>query len=470
MINVPAFVAAMIAFYFLVKELTYSGKIALIACTCYGFTSAALYTFIFLRGYGLLTAFAIFFLWLHCRMYRRRFQKIYPHLAGVFAVMILGSLTHYTFLMLGLCFTLVFGIYLLSKKRWMTMLLYGEIMALAVAALFFIWPPALDVFAVGNRGLELEQLPFFLELRFSVLYWTREAAGIPFRFPSIMFWAYAGTVLIYVLMFAAAVAFLLRKEERFRTFIKKAVAVLQSWMKKIPRRFRRLNKRYMLCFTASFGTVVLITYICDMFFMGAYADRYLFFIMPCLTAVFAGTVWWFVKKCTKRKKKLRPILTAVILTAAVFSSHILTPDNALFKRECGSTPLERLTKEANVILVTGSGASLVYSSMPVRDSVNFFAVPVRNCIEEDTVSELGKLPDEGRPVYLIARKEAFLPEKSDKEKLHSDQSMTVDEKLAEDIKLSEVVQKYSQLPWATMAKDVQEEKSFLGTLCIYRLR
>lgn len=469
-INAFAFVAAMIAFYFLIKEFTYSGKIALIACACYGFTPAALNTFIFLRGYAMLTAFAILFLWLHCRMYRRRFRRVYPHLAGLFVVMLLGSLTHYTFLMLGLCLTSAFVIYLLCKKQWMTMFLYGEIMALSVVVLFFIWPPALDVLAVGNSGLEYMQLPFFLELRFSLLYWTREAVGIPFRFPSIMFWAYAGTVLIYVLMFAAAAAFLLRKEERFRAFIKKVPSELQCRMKKIPRRFRRLNKRYMLCFVASFGTIVLITYICDMFSMGVYADRYLFLIMPYLVVVFVGAVWWFVKKCTKRTKKLRLILTAVVLAATVFSGHILTPDHLFFKRDCTGIPLEQLTKEAHVILVVRNGSWLGYTCMPVRDSISFFAVPIRDSIKEDTLSELGKLPDDGRPVYLVAGKDGFLPEESDREQIRSGESMEVYEKLAEDIKLSELVQEYSQLPWATMAEEVQEEESFLGTLCIYQLR
>lgn len=475
LINVFAFVAAMVAFYFLMKELVYSDKIALIACAYYGFTPAALNTVIFLRGYALLAAFSIFFLWLHCRMYRRRFQKVYPHLAGVFVVMILGSLTHYTFLMLGLCFTVVFGVYLLCKKRWIMMFLYGEVMALAVVALFFVWPPALDVLAVGNRGLELEQLPFFLELRFSLLYWTREAVGIPFRFPSIVFWAYVGTVLIFVFMFAAAAAFLLRKDERFRAFIKKVPVVLWSRIKKVPRRFRRLDKRYLLCFAVSLGTVVLITCICDMFFMGGYADRYLFFIMPYLIVMFVGVVWWFAKKCTKGKKKTGVILTAVILVAAVCSGYVQTPDNALFKRECEGTPIETLTEKANVILVTGRWPALVYSCMPVRDSANFFAVAVEDCIKEDTLHEMGKLPDDGRPVYLIARRDAFLPEESDKEKIRSGQVMTVDEKMVEKqagnlIKLSEALQAYSQLTWATMTEEIQEEKSFLGTLCVYQLR
>lgn len=469
-INVFAFVAAMIAFYFLIKELTYSEKIALIACACYGFTQAALNTFIFLRGYAMLTAFAILFLWLHCRMYRRRFQKVYPHLVGLFVVMLLGSLTHYTFLMLGFCLTSVFVIYLLCKKQWMTMFLYGEIMALAVVALFFIWPPALDILAVGNSELENVQLPFFLELSFSLLYWTRESVGIPLRFPTSLFWAYAGTILIYVLMFAGAVAFLLRKEERFRVFIKKIPAALQSRVKKIPRRFRRLNKRYMLCFAASFGTVVLITYICDMFSMGRYADRYLYFIMPYLAAVFVGAVWWFVKNCTKRIKKLRLILTSVILAAAVFSGHIKTPDHLLLKRDCTGVPLEQLTKEAHTILVVRSGLWLVYTCMPVRDSTSFFAVPIRDSIEEDTLSELEKLPDDGRPVYLVAGKDGFLPEESDREQIRSGEVMGVYERLSEDIKISELVQEYSQLPWATMAEEVQEEESFVGTLCIYRLR
>ncbi len=469
-INAFAFAAAMIAYYFLIKELAYSGTIALLACACYGFTPAALYTFIFLRGYAMLTVFAILLLWLHCRMYRLRFQKVYPHLAGLFAVMLLGSLTHYTFLMLGFCFTLVFAVYLLCRKQWMMMLMYGESMALSVVALFLIWPPALDVLAVGNPALEYKQLPFFLELRISLLYWTREAVGIPFRFPSIVFWAYAVTVLIYVLMFAAAAAFLLRKEERFRAFIKKVPAALWRRIKKIPCGFRRLNKRYMLCFIVSLGTVVLITYICDMFSMGEFADRYLFFIMPYLTAAFAGAAWWLVKRSTKRKKKLRLMLAAAILAAAVFSGYIKTPDHALFKRGCSGAPLEQLTKDADVILVTGNEGRFGYSCMSVRDSASFFAVTPRDSIEEDTLRELGKLPDDGGRVYLIARKASFLPEESDREEIRSGQTMTVAEKMAEDIKLSEVVREYSQLPWATMAEKVREENSFLGTLCVYRLR
>ena len=67
-INIPSFIMAMICLYLLGKQLTHSENTALFICFFYSSLSGALNTFIYLRTYALLTALALLYSLLHCRM------------------------------------------------------------------------------------------------------------------------------------------------------------------------------------------------------------------------------------------------------------------------------------------------------------------------------------------------------------------------------------------------------------------
>ena len=100
-VNVLAFIAIMIGLYFFSTDMMHSRKLALVTCLYYGFTTAAQNTVLLLRGYAWITAFGVICLCLHSRMYRKRFQKAVPQLISIYIVMVLGCLTHYSFMMFG---------------------------------------------------------------------------------------------------------------------------------------------------------------------------------------------------------------------------------------------------------------------------------------------------------------------------------------------------------------------------------
>lgn len=465
-INAVSFVLIMISLYFLAREMIQSRKVAFIVCLFYGFTTAALNTTLFLRMYSLLTVFGILCLFLHCRMYRKGFQNVALQLAGLFVVMVLGYLCHYSFLMFGLALSVVFGVYTLCTKRWRFTLLYGAVMVLSVVTLMLLWPQSVQLFLERDE-LYIAQMPLGWEIRYCVLLWFREATGIPFRFPSIVFWTYMESILIYVIIFAGAIAFLLRKETYFRKFVKKVWNRGKHFFQSIPGRVRKMNKCYLLCFFSCIITLVIIAKLCNIFVMGIYADRYLFFIMPALTVVLIEGIYLLLKKIIKKKRVLN-LVFGIVLTAGLVSNHLIDPSGYLFPRNCEGETIEELTKEANVIMVIDSDWKMVWFAPLLLDSENFFAVAARDVME--VTKELEELGEGKKPVYLIVQKDAFLPEDWERDESLPDDILANEEILTYGYKISDVVTQYSRMTWSTECTHVQDEAAFVGELSIWKLR
>lgn len=466
-INIVAFVCVMVALYYFARELTASRRMALAICLFYGCTTGALYTFMYLRGYAMLTVFSILLAFLHCRMYKQGFRVNYRYLAALFAVMVLGCLTHYGFFMFGFCFAAVFCLYTLCTKRWRFMVFYGLVMALSVVVVMLLWPPAAEMFA-GRDTIYRAQMPLRWEIEVCLQLLIREATGVPFQVPSAVFWAWVEAILIYAAIFAAGIGFLLRKNSRFRALAGRVVHGIRPFFRELPGRLRRTNKFYVLCVPVCVGTLIIIADICDIYSMGIFSDRYLFFLMPVVSVLFLSAVSSLIRKCVRGRKRLAAVLFAGVLVISLLSNHVLDTEHYLLRRQCDGAPIEELTRDANVILVPWANWRLAYYAPLLLDSKNFFVVRTKESM--DVMEELGALTDIDGPVYLIAESKKFRPEDYVKDESMPDGERTVAEMLTVEWKLSELVQEYAGLGWATRKEFIQEEQSFVGKLSIWRLR
>lgn len=466
-INIVAFVCAMIALYYFARELIGSRKMALVVCLFYGCTTGALYTFIYLRGYAILTVCSILLAFLHCRMYRQGFRIHYGHLAAIFGIMLLGSLTHYNFFILGFCFAAVFCLYTLCTKRWRFMILYGLVMALSAAVVMLLWPSAVEMF-VGQDSMYSMQMPLLWEIQQCMILLGWESTGVPFRTPSAVFWTWMEIILLYAGILAAGIGFLLRKNDRFRAFIRRTAHGIRLFFRELPGKLRRMNKFYVLCVPVCIGTLIIIADVCDIYIMGIFSDRYLFFLMPVVSTLFLGAASWLTRKCAGGRRRVAAVLFVAVFAAALLYNHRLDINRYSFQRGCDGPTIGELTADANVILVSQVNWKLAYYASQVLDSKNFFMVRADESM--DVLEELDALADTDRPVYLIAERDRFRPEDYARDETMSDEERTVTEMVTVEWKLSELVQEYAGLGWATRKEFIQEEYSFAGNLSIWRLR
>lgn len=461
-VNALAFIAMMIALYLFAKDMMRSRKLALVTCMYYGFTTAAQNTALLLRGYAVITAFAVFCLYLLGRMYRKRFQKIAPQLIAIYIVMVLGCLTHYSFMMFGLSFTIIFGIYLLCRKKWKVALAYGGVMALSVTTVFLLWHQAVNLLLTKEPLYGME-MPLWWEIQYCVKTWFSEVAGIPVQIPDLYIWLYLLLIIFMTAAFAAAAAFVLRKEPFFLEFKKRIVREL----KKRCRKLLCSDKFPLLCFAACFLTLIIVAKACNIFTMGKHSDRYLFFIMPPLAAVLVYAVYRLLRKGLRTKACLYGVFF-LVLTLGIIGNYVGAPPNYLFERGCDAPTIAERTKGANVILILPDNFHLVYFSPSILETEHFYSMTAWDAV--DSAASLPAPPDD-KPFYLVVSKyRNFLPEDYVRDEYVPEGKIPMEEALSCGWKVSDLLREYSQLDWVTMCTELQEEESFLGELLVFRLR
>lgn len=461
-VNVLAFIAIMIGLYFFSTDMMHSRKLALVTCLYYGFTTAAQNTVLLLRGYAWITAFGVICLCLHSRMYRKRFQKAVPQLISIYIVMVLGCLTHYSFMMFGFSLTILFGIYLLCRKKWRFALIYGGVMALSVATVFLLWHQAVNLL-LAKEPLYGMEMPLWWEIQYCVKTWFSEVAGIPFQIPDLYIWLYLLLILFMTAAFMAAAAFVLRKETFFLAFKKKTFCRLKKNCGKLV----HSDKLPLLSFAACFLTLIIVAKSCNIFTMGVHSDRYLFFLMPPLAAILIWGVYRLLKVGLRTKACLYGIFS-LILALGMIENYVEAPPNYLFERGCDAPTIAERTKGANVIMIVPDKFHLVYFSPSLLETEHFYVMTAEEAVESAMVLPA---PPDDKPVYLIVSKHrSFLPEDYVRDENVPEGKTPIEEVLSCGWKVSDLLQAYSQLNWVTTCTELQEEESFLGKLLVVRLR
>lgn len=342
-------------------------------------------------------------------------------------------------------------------------------MAASVVVVMLLWHQAFNLLLSANDQMYGTEMPLMWEVQECLRLLFSETLGIPFQFPSIVFWTYVEIVLIYVVLFASGISFLLRNEERFRKLVKKVWGGIRGFFKKLPGRFLRMDKIYLLSFVACTLTLILVTYLCNVYIMGEYADRYLFFLMPIIIVILAGGIYQILKRFIKKRKWLN-IVSAVLLIGVMVLNHVIAPTSYLFPRFCEGPRIEELTKDAHVILVPTNPYHLVYYSPILRESASFFMVPARESMEAR--EKIDQLEETDKPVYLIVSNVSFLDEayERDENLVLGEDEIPAEEAMTCGYKVSQLTEEYSKISWATKCEFIQAEWSFLGVLSVYQLR
>ncbi|MCM1246606.1 MAG: hypothetical protein NC293_13265 [Roseburia sp.] len=470
-INIIAFIGTMIGLYFLGKELTHSQKTALFICFYYGILSGALNTFIYLRTYALLTAFAVLYAWLHCRLYNKNFQKPLACLIGIFVLNILGGLGHYYFLAFAFCFAVIFFIYQMITKHFKTAGLYTLTMAASVGIVFLLWPHTLNLLIQGASDLYNRHMPLWWEVKTCFQFLIGESSGFLVYYLDAYQIAVFNVILIFLFIIAAGLSVLFRNEPWFRSFIRNTFQKTKHMFKALPRRIKRMNKKYLLLGLSILATLVIIAKVSNIYLMGIHFDRYLFFLMPITTALFVGVTAKLIRLIFKKfsTKSRTSLIIAFTLTGLIFN-YIYFPCHYLFPRNNmnGST-IETITKDANVIIVTASDWHLVCYSTMLKDCRNFYAIGMLNFM--DSLDSIDKLEDPSdSPVYLIIERNRLRSENWESDKSAPENMKPMEEALTYDLTISSITDRISSTNFATMCKFITKESGFVGTYEVYQLR
>lgn len=468
-INVLSFIGMIVALYFLGKQLFKSVPKALLICFFYGFSVAALNNMLFLRPYCLLTFLGIMLVYFHIRMYRKDFCSCKKELIGILITMIAGNLTQYTFMMFGMCIMIVFGGYELIRKKWKFAILHGLSMLLSVGVTILIWPHTLDLL-LTRKEMYVAQMPLSWEIKFAMTLSVEESTGIPFRIPDIVFWTYVKFIMIFLIIIAAGVSFICRKEVWFQNAMKKGKDRAVQAGKWIRNKIRYGEKISVLLMLTVFLTIVIISYYCNIYVMSLYADRYFFFIMPFITLILGGQICWLIQHLLHKKRIQQSVAILLCGVLLLMEHNILTPSWYLFKRQCDEPQIEELTKDADVILITSEAWKLTWYTSKLRNISQFYAVLAENCMTDDTLAAVNRLEDD-KPVYLIIETDKFRDETWDASKSKENEGVKTNEEiLTLSYKKSEVVNRFAKANWTREKKIIQKENSFAGQIEVWRLR
>lgn len=468
-INIVAFLITMISLYCFSVELIHSENISLFICFLYGTLTGSLNTFIYLRTYALLTAFAVLYALLICKMYNHGFQKPGRYLAGLFALNIAGGLCHYYFLAFVFCFTAFVLLYLLFTKRIKSALLYTAAMALSAGVYLLIWPQAWGIIG-ANSEMYAAHMTLAWEIKACFQFLMGEATGLLIQYPNAYTIAVFNVCLIFAVIIIAGLSFLFRNETWFRSLIKKVFHGFKSFFHKLPERFRRFNKFYLLLTATCLCTMIIIAKVSNVIWMGVYFDRYLFFLMPLVTVITVSIAAKLISKLFRTARK--PFRAALVLSmtlSSIIINQFYFPCHYLFERNNDKASVEEITKDADVIVATSDEWHIVCYSTLLRDSKQFYMFNIKNCMESlDSINKLEDSPE--TPVYLIVQKNRLRAKDWVKDESAPEGMVPITDALTFEYNIDEIVNEISSADFATMSEYITTETGFMGDYDIYRLR
>ncbi len=469
LINIPSLIITMICLYLLSRELTHSENMALFVCFFYGSLSGALNTFIYLRTYALLTALALLYTLIHCRMYNQSFRKPAKHLTGILLLNIIGGLSHYYFLAFVFCFATVFSLYLLITKRFKKLLFYVATMSFSAGIYLLIWPHAINLIFNSSK-MYAGQMKLVWEIKTCFQFLIGESTGILILYPNPYTIALFNVFLAFLAIITAGLSFLFRNESWFRRLIRRSYLCIKHFFRRIPGRIIKMNKLYLFLFLIYFFTLVIIAKVSNIYGMGLYFDRYLFFLLPLATLTTVGGISKILLHLVhKARKGLQVAFFITLILCCYITNQLFFPCRYTFPRNNNNLHTEELTKDANVIVAVNYDWHIVCYSTLLRNSRQFYMLNIN--LLEDSLNNIENLVGSSEtPLYLIIETSRLRSEDWKKDENKPEEGVPVEEILALPYSTNDIINKISSFNLSDETRYITTENGFVGEYEIYQLR
>lgn len=404
-LNLFAFTVSQIYLFRLIRRVTGKDLIAFGAVILYGFGVGAMDITLFLRLYALGAMFMMMFAFYSHRVYEESKANKLPVKELILLALscFCGAYTLHIFLIPAFFMTLLYVAYYPFAKRMKFFFAHGFACLIPVGITYLLDP---NVFRqVGGtdpstHGFAEVAYPFGMQLRQYLYMLTRDNYGVHFLSYANVILESVAVVLGGLMIFCIPIVVLVHKEKWFKTFLSKC----KNRFKQIWEKRKNLQFTHIVLLVTVLATVMIIAARSSVFFMGSYANRYIFIVYPLAAAWMAGLLYFIIYLITMRPKTAT-ILTMVICAVLALTSHLVKDTEAyFFKHEESGVTLQDLETDSRNIIVVNSDWLTVCFAPELYNTGMYYATNFSDFKNEEVLKDA----DPSHPYYLIVDQKYIL--------------------------------------------------------------
>lgn len=301
--------------YRLGKLLTGSEVYALTAVLFYAAVPGALFTFIYIRMYSLLTMLLVMNTFYTMRYIYDGEMKTVKALLPVYITAFLAFNTQYSAIAYIGFLTFAVCVWLIVKRGFLQAVRYGLLMAATLGAFVGVFPAMLD-HIFNNQFTGEKQYDFFTQLRAILDYVTKYSLGFRVYMLRSDKGAYITAVLVIVIAVAAPVLFLFRDSAA----VKNAAKALREKMTEAGNLLRSSHYGPVMIMFGVAGIIIFANLSCDIAYTLKTSLRYVMPAYPfaCLAAVIL--LKGIIGQLPLIRRASLPVLLAVVAVMAFRSN------------------------------------------------------------------------------------------------------------------------------------------------------
>ncbi len=354
-INIVSYIITII-FLYKISEKIANIKQAYVVCLLYGLSRGAIDNFIYLRMYAMCTAMLMVILYcMLCLLKGDVYKSNIKYYVSLFIVSTFAFLTHYYMLAICGSITLLFCTYLLFEKKVKRCFIMGFVMLGAAITSLIIFPSMLRVSRnqtktvisenIGDQGAGWRD-------RFRTVsnFITEKSFGISVSQLSggklLLVFGYA----LYAVVVLVCAMILFRKTKFAQNMIGKFKN--RKWnVRSILRLHKKVNWIYVILAIVCVLQIYLVAETSNVWGMGDYEDRYLFYIYPIVILIGVGFLCWMVRGL--KNKRLRYGFLGIICFLVVAGQlwHQLNGSAYYFCTSTEGMPIEKAVDGKNVVYI-----------------------------------------------------------------------------------------------------------------------
>ncbi len=366
-INMAAYICLSIFMYKLLLLPTKSEIVSLIGVLFSTFSLGMLNMTMFVRMYLCVAALALVYSYLNARLfYKEETRHQLSSYIWIGLIALIGALTDNFFLPYAFASTFVFCICWCVKRDFKTLGKYVLSAACGIILSIVIFPRTFTSMlaylginfgsispevatTVVNSSSRYMPIPF--QFRLALAYINKELFGFEI-FSGYKSYAgiYISCALLIILIIAAFIAFLFRKDSWF-------IKLCCKGKKGIITFFKTFNFATLSLVCSVLITCLSAAYIADLYGLGDTGDRYIFASLPAAMVLFVLAIWRVCTLIFRNKQVVISIILTLALALSTISSNRIT---CTYFMECPTTiKLEDISKDSNFIIISAAKWMLV---------------------------------------------------------------------------------------------------------------
>jgi len=396
-INICSFVVSQVFLYLLMRKMTNNNWIGIAVVLLYGFGVGAMNITLFMRIYAFAVMFMVVFLY-NCHMiynYRNETYQPFRYYLGAGMTCFLGAYTLHLFLLTAFFVTISYSVYYFITKRYKVFFKHGlSVLSGALLSILLFPSTFADIGgAAQSHSYASLKYPFWFQFRIYLYNLTRELFGI--HTPSITYSGFAiilpiiaGIVLVLISMW-----FVFRKENWLKRFIIKS----KYRLREVIDSCKNFQFSCVAILIGCLATLLMVSDRTSIYYMGIYADRYIFIIYPISCVLVVSVLYFLFFQMTRKVFFSTAIMISLSLLAAIYTHIQFGSTNYLFLNDSKCFKLELIEEDARCILVVSSDWYVTCFAPKLYHTDQYYFSNLRDYEDNSVFDGV----DKKKPYYLI---------------------------------------------------------------------